>query len=749
MKTTRKISTVITVLFAALAMFASCEKIDELLVSRNRPEVQIVIGDVSAARGGSEIRMRAGSFIEPQDVITVGQNSRVKFSMGANSVYVNENSLFAMAPPSSPDSGTIIMQNGDYYFAVEGRYPLKFAFGDITVELTEGTASLMIGDLGRLAEFFVISGRAVARRGNKEVLVSACKTVVFDAAGISEDVRATAGRGQTLNWLAAWVGGPTIRRAADDGGCYILPFGQIEFTSEVEDEIPIFEDETKEAPPRAPAQERMAPRRADTRRVNLEPVTVPPPRAQTQPQPPRQQTTTPQREVAPPPPPAPRRPKINIENVTGPARVHATEEFTLRAVLSGDEMPATFVWHVDDNSGNMHTHGTVEPRFSTALARAGDYIITVEARDNDGTVVAARRVRLRVNTGQIVLSAGGPYTGHPNTPLLFLGNARSRFSDIVRYEWFLLGLDDPIYSNEQNSFAHFTFIDVGEFLAIYKVTLADGSFATDTARVFIRDAGDTTAVAVVDSDVDATWFDGGAAATETYAPADTWTDAEHAPTMPVDAADHIIQDQTVPAETHAPIYEHPPVTESAATVAPIVEHTPVAPPAPTVEFFECPDGMAEISGGIYQFCIDRYEWPNRPGVMPTVNVNRDEAAAHCASAGKRLCTIDEWTYACRNGSDAPAAGAHVYPYGNRFDPERCNTNDNGGLAPTGSFALCHNMFSMFDMSGNVAEWVMNEGSMSFAYGGFHGSGAPAAACDSRLSLGRGAQFNHVGFRCCK
>src|SRR5271165_6811240 len=36
-------------------------------------------------------------------------------------------------------------------------------------------------------------------------------------------------------------------------------------------------------------------------------------------------------------------------------------------------------------------------------------------------------------------------------------------------------------------------------------------------------------------------------------------------------------------------------------------------------------------------CVDRFEWPNRPGAKPDVGMDWNEANAQCSAVGKRLC----------------------------------------------------------------------------------------------------------------
>jgi len=143
----------------------------------------------------------------------------------------------------------------------------------------------------------------------------------------------------------------------------------------------------------------------------------------------------------------------------------------------------------------------------------------------------------------------------------------------------------------------------------------------------------------------------------------------------------------------------------------------------------CPDGMVSIPAGtvvlgernphqawhqparsidLPAYCIDVYEYPDREGALPRSNVSWEEAQASCESAGKRLCTSDEWERACRGTSE------RLYGYGNQRDPAACNTPIEGSgpgpgtpapLAASGSFARCHTPEGVYDLNGNLSEWV--------------------------------------------
>jgi sulfatase modifying factor 1 len=75
-----------------------------------------------------------------------------------------------------------------------------------------------------------------------------------------------------------------------------------------------------------------------------------------------------------------------------------------------------------------------------------------------------------------------------------------------------------------------------------------------------------------------------------------------------------------------------------------------------------------------RFCIDKYEYPNKPGVRPTVMNDFYMAQRICAEQGKRTCTENEWTMACEGPEYKP------YPYGYVRDPEACR-GDQKGVEP--------------------------------------------------------------------
>lgn len=171
------------------------------------------------------------------------------------------------------------------------------------------------------------------------------------------------------------------------------------------------------------------------------------------------------------------------------------------------------------------------------------------------------------------------------------------------------------------------------------------------------------------------------------------------------------------------------------------------------------------------FCIDRYEFPNQQGVKPSLGMNWDQANELCQRSGKRLCTDEEWTLACEG------AGRLPYPYGYVRDKSACNfdkpyriPNDQryadpatraeeserlDQREPSGSRQACVSGYGVFDMTGNVDEWVnLERGShqkapfKSALKGGYWGPVRnrcrPITATHNRWHFGY-----QIGLRCCR
>jgi formylglycine-generating enzyme required for sulfatase activity len=176
----------------------------------------------------------------------------------------------------------------------------------------------------------------------------------------------------------------------------------------------------------------------------------------------------------------------------------------------------------------------------------------------------------------------------------------------------------------------------------------------------------------------------------------------------------------------------------------------------------------ELDTRMTHFCIDRFEYPNRKGAYPIIAVTWVEAKAHCGSQGKRLCTEDEWTFACEGEEAVP------YPTGYLRDEHACVIDrpwklfDAAHLGArdstlakmevdylwqgeaSGARPTCRSPSGVYDMTGNVDEWtssVESEGFRSILKGGYWGPVRARCRASTRAH-DEDFYFYQQGFRCC-
>jgi hypothetical protein len=188
----------------------------------------------------------------------------------------------------------------------------------------------------------------------------------------------------------------------------------------------------------------------------------------------------------------------------------------------------------------------------------------------------------------------------------------------------------------------------------------------------------------------------------------------------------------------------------------------------------CPSEMALVEMESLSFCMDKTEFTNQEyrNIYPTSQpslyspynnspvtlIPFNKAGSACLYLGKRLCTIEEWQ---------AASGGYqrlAYPYGDKYDSAICHTNDpmghHGGRADTvPTCSLCVSPYGIYDLSGNVAEWVLYRKDVAtlkdtitgnniyFFTGGYWASQENSGTLSLKSTPWENQ--NNVGFRCCK
>jgi formylglycine-generating enzyme required for sulfatase activity len=202
------------------------------------------------------------------------------------------------------------------------------------------------------------------------------------------------------------------------------------------------------------------------------------------------------------------------------------------------------------------------------------------------------------------------------------------------------------------------------------------------------------------------------------------------------------------------------------------------------------------------YCVDRYEaslvevLPNgedrpfspfssvegrivravsEPGLVPQAHINAVQAAEACRRSGKRLCKPAEWKKACMGPEKK------VYGYGDENVPRRCNDHGRspvtalfggGGdpssprfwnwehmndpqlnqlpntVAKTGEHGGCTNGYGVYDMVGNLHEWV-DDPAGTFLGGYYQDIHENGDGCGYRTMAHDAVYHDYsTGFRCC-
>jgi formylglycine-generating enzyme required for sulfatase activity len=205
-------------------------------------------------------------------------------------------------------------------------------------------------------------------------------------------------------------------------------------------------------------------------------------------------------------------------------------------------------------------------------------------------------------------------------------------------------------------------------------------------------------------------------------------------------------------------------------------------PIHTVYLDEYQIGKYEITNRQFAQCVNAGKcfggnaFAKDQAMYPVVNVNWQNAKSYCEWVGGRLPTEAEWEKAASWNADSITKS--IYPWGDSIDCSFANYAGNDGsnqcvgdTTPVGSFESGKSPYGLYDMAGNVFEWVNDwydasyyqslplrssnpsgpeSGQFRVLRGGAWGSDSGRVRSTLRYSQGNPSVANNVfGFRCAR
>jgi plastocyanin len=421
---------------------------------------------------------------------------------------------------------------------------------------------------------------------------------------------------------------------------------------------------------------------------------------------------------------------VAISALMCPDTVHVGDTVRLECKMTDHDVPyISFEWSLDNDT--LFEKKTNVPVFKNIFLKEGMYTVRCKVTDKLKMSGMQQKSIIVVNS-ESVIDAGGPYTTGINVPVQFKGNAQDRDSKIISYYWDFNG--DGLYesTSPSNSSVSYTFTRSGKKVVTFSIETEDGLLVSDSAVVEVTNKAPTAKAGedLVSERGKKLHLKGSGEDPDGTILSYEWD---------FDGDGKVDWSSAVSGEV-----KHEFETYSTAIFS--ILDSDSARSSDSLIVIICPEGMQTIESGKY--CIDSYEYPNKKGEMPRVNVSYEEARKICAQDEKRLCTSQEWETACRNENKNDN-----FPYGKTFLENSCNTQGNvvvkNKVAVSGHFYECNGSKGIFDMSGNVAEWTESGKGDPWAYGGSYQNGSAESKCNSRFQLQDGRKYFYVGLRCCK
>jgi hypothetical protein len=158
---------------------------------------------------------------------------------------------------------------------------------------------------------------------------------------------------------------------------------------------------------------------------------------------------------------------------------------------------------------------------------------------------------------------------------------------------------------------------------------------------------------------------------------------------------------------------------------------------------------------------------SRSAVLPWTDLTFAQAKAACEASGLSVCSVTDWTTACKGQSTTckwaytSGSGCNAYETDGSDGCNGHNVNaapgspDTDVLKTTGSMSECYADFGaagqVFDLSGNAKEWTSDttaQGDHKLR-GGSYNNAPMGLQCDFDFSVGgTSLHLPNVGFRCC-